>query len=230
MLDAHYDYTVSQWKELAVRHNYGFSFSWLGQRICQEPEDIVAFQELVWSVQPDLIIETGVADGGSLILSASMLALLDVEKPMVREVIGVDKHIGLATQISLLRHPLSKYITTFTGDSLNTYTLDKVAQKVLKHKKVLLCLDSDHSHNHVLAELQAYAPFVTPGSYCIVSDTSVEDLPDELFVGATCGKGNNPRTAVNKYLEMHPEFTIDTDFEKHLVFTSARGGWLKRIK
>jgi len=230
MTDTVYDDTVSQWKELAVKHNYGFAFSWMGQRICQVPEDIVAFQELVWSVKPDLIIETGIAEGGSLLLSASMLALLDVGERLNREVVGVDRHIGIRTRFALTNNPLTKrYITVFVGDSTNVYTLDKIKQKVAKHKKVLVCLDSDHSHKHVLAELQEYAPFVSKDSYCIVYDTSVEDLPDELFVGATCGKGNNPRTAVNEYLKTHPEFEVDVEFEKHLVFTSAKGGWLKRI-
>lgn len=230
MRDASYDSVVSQWKELAVKTNYGLSFSWLGQRICQEPEDIVAFQELVWSVKPDLIIETGIAEGGSLLLSAAILALLDIEKPGNREVVGVDKYLSLATCIAMYRHPLSRYITTVIGDSLNVYTLDKVKRIASNHKRVLVCLDSDHSHGHVLAELEEYAPFVSEGSYCIVFDTGVEDLPDELFIGATCGKGNNPRTAVNEYLKTHPEFKIDMEFEKHLAFTCARGGWLKRTR
>lgn len=228
MTDDSYDSVVSQWKQLAVKTNYGLSFSWLGQRICQEPEDIVAFQELVWSVKPDLIIETGIAEGGSLLLSAAMMALLDMEEPGNRQVIGVDKGVGLITRTALFTHPLSKYISIITGDSVNVYTLDKVKQIVSNHKRVLVCLDSDHSHGHVLAELEVYAPFVSKDSYCIVFDTGVEDLPDELFIGATCGKGNNPKTAVNEYLKTHPEFEIDTAFEKHLAFTCARGGWLKR--
>jgi cephalosporin hydroxylase len=228
-MDEQYDYIVSQWKELAVRYKYGFAFSWLGQQICQEPEDIVAFQELVWTVKPDLIIETGIAEGGSLLLSATMLALLNAENPIHREVIGIDINIGLSTRLALSTHPLSKYITRIEGDSTNVYTLDKVKRKVKQHKKVLVCLDSDHSHNHVLKELENYAPFVSEGSYCIVFDTGIEDLPDEFFVNTTCRKGNSPRTAVNEYLKMHPEFEIDTEFENKLVFTCAKGGWLKRI-
>jgi cephalosporin hydroxylase len=227
--DDHYNYIISQWREIEIQHNYALSFQWFGRKICQTPEDIVAFQELVWSVKPDLIIETGIAEGGSLLLSASLLALLNTDNPIHREVIGVDISTGPRTKLALFTHPLSKYITTITGDSLNVYIIDRIKQIVSKHKNILVCLDSDHSHNHVLAELEAYTPFVSKGSYCIVYDTCVEDLPDKFFVTTNCRKGNSPRTAVNEFLKTHPEFKIDTDFENHLVFTCAKGGWLKRL-
>jgi cephalosporin hydroxylase len=227
--DDHYIEVVSQWKELAVRHNYGNSFLWLGRKICQIPEDIVAFQELVWTVKPDLIIETGVADGGSILLSASLLALLNTINPSNREVIGIDINLGLSTRYALSTHPLSKYITLIEGDSTNVYTVDKVRERATQYKKILVCLDSDHSHNHVLKELENYAPFVSKGSYCIVYDTSVEDMPDEFFEDTTCRRGNSPRTAVNEFLKTHPEFMIDGAFENKLVFTCAKGGWLKRL-
>lgn len=180
----------------------------------------------MWTVKPDLIIETGIADGGSLLLSASLLALLDIAEG---EVIGIDINTGPRTKLALFTHPLSKYITTITGDSLNVYIIDKIKQIASKHKRILVCLDSDHSHNHVLAELEAYTPFVSKGSYCIVFDTCVDDLPDEFFVTTNCRKGNSPRTAVNEFLKTHPEFKVDTEFEKHLVFTCAKGGWLQRL-
>jgi cephalosporin hydroxylase len=230
MTEKYYDSILPMWKELSVKNNYGFSFTWLGRKICQEPEDIVAFQETVWRIKPDLIIETGIAEGGSLLLSASMLALLDIENPKKRKVIGIDRSVGIGVWGMRATHPLARYIEIVTGDSLGVYLLDKVKQRASGYEKILVCLDSDHSHAHVLSELEAYAPFVSKGSYCIVYDTGIEDLPDELFVGATCGKGNNPKTAVDEYLKTHNDFEVDTEFEKSLVFTSARGGWLKRIR
>ena len=217
-------------KELAVRHNYGLSSPGSANRCSRNRKILSAFQKLVWSVKPDLIIETGIAEGGSLLLSATMLALLDMEEIRNREVVGVDRGIGLSTRCKLFTHPLSRYLTLITGDSLNVYTVDKVKQKVSEHNRILVCLDSDHSHKHVLAELETYAPFVSKDSYCIVFDTGIEDLPGELFVDINCGKGNNPRSAVNEYLKTHPEFEVDTEFEKDLVFTAARGGWLKRTR
>jgi len=219
---------------------YSYNFKWQGRPIIQYPQDIVAMQELVWKVRPDLIIETGIAHGGSLILSASMLAQLDIcdaieagERidPNVsqRKVIGIDVDIREHNRIAIESHPMASRIQMFQGNSISKEIIEKVHEISTKYKKVLVCLDSNHTHDHVLSELEAYAQLVTIDSYCVVFDTIVEDLPKELFNDRPWGPGNNPKTAVWKYLKMHPEFQIDNEIQDKLLITVAPDGYLKRI-
>lgn len=222
--------------------NYGYSynFSWLGRPVIQYPQDTVAMQELIWRTRPDVIIETGIAHGGSLILSASMLALLDYCDAVSsgtplhpgasnRQVIGVDIEIRPHNRAAIERHPLSHLIHMIEGSSIEKSTIEKVRSLVKEGKRVMACLDSNHTHDHVLAELEAYAPLVTKGCYCVVFDTVIEDMPDGWFKDRPWNKGNNPRTALKEYLLTHPEFVIDSSMHDKLQITVAKDGFLERI-
>lgn len=221
-------------------HNYSFNFDWLSRPVIQHPQDIVAFQEIVWKVKPDLIIETGIAHGGSIILSASLLALLDLcetgitslspnpQKP--RRVVAVDIDIRKHTRKSLEEHPLHPRLTLLEGSSTDKKIIAKVKEEANGHEKILVCLDSNHTHEHVLAELEAYAQLVSVGSYCIVWDTVIEDMSEELLLNRSWGPGNSPKTAVIEYLKNHSEFETDKNIQNKLLMTVAPDGYLKRTK
>jgi cephalosporin hydroxylase len=198
-------------------------------------------QELVWKARPDVIIETGIAHGGSLILSASLLALLDycdaVEnkttldpaKP-TRRVIGVDIDIRAHNRKAIEAHPMISRIDMIEGSSIDPSIVKKVKEKAKGFKRVMVFLDSNHTHEHVLEELKAYAPLVAVGSYCIVLDTGIEDTPDELCQGRPWKKGNSPKTAVWEFIKSHPEFEIDHNIEWKIAITGAPDGFLKRVR
>lgn len=242
------------WNRVGIRYKYAHNFTWLGRPIIQVPQDIYAIQELIWKVKPDLIIETGIAHGGSLIMSASMLALLDyceaIEQGEVlkilnplyygRKVIGIDIEIRHYNRKAIEAHPLSHLIEMVEGSSISREVINKVLEifKYYKGKKVMLFLDSNHTHEHVLAELKTYAPLVSIGSYCVVWDTGIEDLP-EYMNGNTRDnntkewrKGNNPKNAVYEYLKSHDGscFEIDKVIEHKLMITSAPDGFLRRVR
>jgi len=220
--------------------NYSYHFECLGRPIIQYPQDIVAIQELLWRIKPDLVLETGIAHGGSLILSASMLTLLDycdaVEraqplnyKSAGRRVLGVDIDIRPHNRAAIEAHPLAHRIDMIEGSSIDPAIVAQVHERVRRFGRVLVVLDSNHTHSHVLAELEAYAPLVSVGSYCVVFDTVIEDRPRGSFPGRPWGKGNNPKTAVQEFLKTHPEFQIDETIENKLLITVAPGGYLKRV-
>ena len=215
----------------STRPKYSYNFSWLGRPIIQYPQDIVAMQELIWAVQPDVIVETGIAHGGSLILYASLLELnAACGGPQDARVVGVDIDIRAHNRAAIEAHPMSRRITMIEGSSLDPAVVARVADATRGRGRVVVCLDSNHTHEHVLAELEAYAPLTSVGSYCVVFDTIIEDLPPEMFPDRPWGPGDNPRTAVRAYLESHPEFEIDRRMEDKLLVTVAPGGYLQRIR
>jgi len=225
----------------AEEFKYSYHFEWLGRPIIQYPQDMVAMQEIIWDTKPDLIIETGIAHGGSLIFSASMLALLDVceavesgsvfnPRQAKRKVIGVDIEIRPHNREAIEKHPMNHRIEMIEGSSVDPDIVALVREKAKKHKRILVCLDSNHTHEHVLAELNAYAPLVSPGSYCVVFDTIIEDMPEGSFPDRPWDKGNNPKTAVWEYLKTHSEFEIDKSIQHKLLITVAPDGYLKRVK
>ncbi len=219
------------WSRETNRHGYTYNFSWLGRPIIQYPQDIIAMQELIWSIQPNLIIETGIAHGGSLVFSASMLELnAACGGPQGAEVLGVDIDIRAHNREAIEAHPMFKRISMIQGSSIAPDIIREVHEHVNAHDRVLVCLDSNHSHEHVLAELEAYAPLVSHGSYCVVFDTLIEDMPEEIFSDRPWGKGNNPKTAVWEFLRTHPEFEIDKSIEHKLLITVAPDGYLKRVR
>ncbi|MEI7998052.1 MAG: cephalosporin hydroxylase family protein [Candidatus Omnitrophota bacterium] len=228
------------WLHASLKHKYSYNFSSLGRPIIQYPQDIVAMQEIIWKVKPDLIIETGIAHGGSIILSASVLALIDyceaVEagnkldpKATSRRVLGIDIDIREHNRAAIQAHPMAHRIEMIQGSSVDPDTILKVYQFAKNYKNILVTLDSNHSHKHVLAELEAYAPLVTLGSYCVVFDTTVEDMPEGTFSDRPWGKGDNPKTALWEYLKKHKEFEIDKSIDHKLQITGCPDGFLKRI-
>lgn len=224
----------------SVRHNYSYNFTWLDRPIIQLPQDIVAMQEVVWRTKPDLIIETGIAHGGSLIFSAMMLALLDFTDSIEagsalnpshsqRKVLGIDIDIRPHNRAAIDGHPMASRIQMIQGSSITPETIAQVHDIAANYRRVLVCLDSNHTHKHVLAELEAYAPLTSPGSYCVVFDTLIEDLPEAIFLDRPWGPGDNPKTAVWEYLKSHPEFEIDKNIQDKLVITVAPDGYLRRL-
>ena len=210
---------------------YSYNFSWLGRPIIQYPQDIVALQELIWTVQPDLIVETGIAHGGSLIFSASMLELnASCGGPADARVVGVDIDIRAHNRAAIEAHPMSRRITMIQGSSIAPEVVAQVHSHAAGRKRVLVCLDSNHTHAHVLAELHAYARLATVGSWCCVFDTMIEHLPKELFPDRPWGPGDNPKTAVVEFLKQHPEFEADATIDDKLLISVAPGGYLKRVR
>lgn len=237
--DKHLCETAASFIRASAASKYSYNFSALGRPIIQYPQDMVAMQELIWEVRPDLIIETGIAHGGSLILSASMLALLDMcdaigkgltfdPQQSHRKVLGVDIDIRAHNRAAIEAHPMASRIAMIQGSSIAADTIEEVHAFADKYSRVLVCLDSNHTHDHVLAELEAYAPLTSVGSYCIVFDTIVEDLPKEMYPDRPWGPGNNPKTAVWEYLRTHREFEIDKDMQAKLQITVAPDGYLRR--
>jgi len=214
----------------SIKPKYSYNFSWLGRPIIQYPQDMVAMQELIWKVQPDLIIETGIAHGGSLIFSASILELNAIcGGCQDAEVLGLDIDIRAHNREAIEAHPMFKRISMIQGSSIAPEIIEQVKAKAAGKQKILVCLDSNHTHDHVLAELEAYAPLTSVGSYCVVFDTVIEDLPDDMFSDRPWGVGNNPKTAVWEYLKSHPEFEIDKSIQHKLLITVAPDGYLRRI-
>lgn len=222
------------WFTQANSHNYSYHFEWLGRPLIQYPQDIVEFQELIFQVSPDLIIETGIAHGGSVVLSASILCLLDVMEGLdprqsPRKVVGVDIDIRHHNRKALDEHPLRFKMELIEGSSVDPAIIQQVRSLANGVDRVLVSLDSNHTHEHVLAELNAYAHLVTIGSYCIVFDTVIEELPAGSFPDRPWDVGNNPKTAIHEWLKGHPEFEIDKDIDKKLLISAAPDGYLKRI-
>lgn len=224
----------------SIAAKYSYNFSWLGRPIIQYPQDMAAVQELIWRIKPDLIIETGIAHGGSLIFSASLLALLDMceaveknqsldPKDSRRKVLGIDIDIRPHNRAAIESHPMASRIEMIQGSSIAPEIIEKVKATAKGFSRILVCLDSNHTHDHVLAELEAYAPLTSVGSYCVVFDTVVEDLPAEMFPDRPWGPGDNPKTAVWEYLKAHSEFEIDKSVQHKTLITVAPDGFLKRI-
>lgn len=229
------------WSRETNRHGYTYNFSWQGRPIIQYPQDMVAIQELIWSIKPDLIIETGIAHGGSLIFSASMLALLDMcdvidagekfdPKISPRKVLGIDIDIRAHNRAAIEKHPMSSRIQMIQGSSVAPQIIEQVRAIAVNYSRVMVCLDSNHSHEHVLAELQGYAPLTSKDSYCVVFDTLIDDMPKDMFPDRPWGPANNPKTAVREYLKAHPEFEIDKSIQHKLLITVAPDGYLKRVR
>jgi cephalosporin hydroxylase len=229
------------WMSSANALKYSYHFEWQGRPIIQYPQDMIAMQELIWMIKPDLIIETGIAHGGSLIFSASMLAQLDMCEAIEagvsfnpshssRKVVGIDIDIRSHNRTAVEAHPMASRIQMIQGSSVDPQVISQVKSIAAHYSRVLVCLDSNHTHDHVLAELQAYALMTSLGSYCVVFDTIIEDMPDNLYPDRPWGKGDNPKTAVWKYLETHSEFEIDFEIQHKLLLTVAPDGYLKRVR
>jgi cephalosporin hydroxylase len=228
------------WVREVSPHKWAYNFSWLGRPAIQFPNDAWSIQELIWQIKPDLIIETGIAHGGSLIYSASMLALLDMcdaieagstldPQKSNRKVLGLDIDIRQHNREAVEAHAMSSRIQMIQGSSIAPEVIQQVHDIANNYQRILVCLDSNHTHDHVFAELQAYAPLTSVGSYCVVMDTLIEDMPKTMFSDRPWRPGNNPKTAVWEYLKTHPEFEIDKSIDHKLLISVAPNGYLKRI-
>jgi cephalosporin hydroxylase len=210
----------------ASRYRYSYNFTWLGRPIIQFPEDVVAMQEIVWCVKPDLIVETGIAHGGSLILWASLLQLLGGDG----RVLGVDVEIRPANRAEIEGHPLSSRITMIEGSSVDAAVVARVQALARARRRVLVVLDSNHTHDHVARELDLYSPMVRRGSYLVVMDTVVEEMPADFFPDRPWGTGNNPKTAVADFLKRNDRFEVDREIDGKLLMSVAPGGYLRCVK
>jgi len=203
----------------------------MGRPIIQYPQDIVAVQELIWDVKPDLIIETGVAHGGSAVLFASLLELNALSGGAKdAEVWCIEIDLRAHNREAILAHPMYPRLRIFDGSSLDEKIALEVSQKASQCERVMVILDSNHTHEHVLGELNLYASLVSVGSYCVVFDTVIEDLDGVEFVDRPWGKGNNPKTAVAEFLKTNSDFAVDQAIDEKLLISVAPGGYLKRIK
>ncbi|HUO62623.1 MAG TPA: cephalosporin hydroxylase family protein [Terriglobales bacterium] len=214
------------WVREVNRHGYTYNFTWMGRPIIQCPQDVMAMQEIIWQVKPDLIVETGVAHGGSLVFYASMLELLGGD----RYVLGIDIDIRAHNRALIEAHPMARRIRMIQGSSVDSAVAAQAREHARGKGSVLVALDSNHTHAHVLRELELYAPLVTRGSYLVVFDTLLEDLPDDLVRDRPWRRGNNPKTAVHEFLKGNDRFVVDEDIPARLLITVAPGGYLKCVK
>jgi cephalosporin hydroxylase len=210
----------------AAANHYPHGFDWLGLPILQLPQDIVAIQDLIWRIKPRAIVETGIARGGSLALSASILELIGGDGI----VIGVDIDIRAHNRRAIEAHPLAHRIELLEGSAIDDHIVEGVTRLVGDREPVLVLLDSMHSHAHVVAELEAYSPLVAAGSYVVVLDTAIEDLPADQFADRPWGPGNSPKSAVHAFLATTDRFEIDTDMDARLQISSAPNGYLRCIR
>ena len=215
----------SKFTEETIRAGYSYNFTWMGRPIIQYPQDMIAMQEIIWEVKPDLIIETGIAHGGSIIYYASILELIGKG-----EVLGIDIDIREHNRKEIEQHPMSKRINMLQGSAISDEIIEQVKTYAAGKKIVMVCLDSNHTHDHVLKELQLYAPFVTLGSYLVAFDTIVEDLPADLYKDRPWSIGDNPKTAVYEFLKSNHDFVINKEVDNKLLVSVAPDGYLKRIK
>jgi cephalosporin hydroxylase len=215
----------------SINEKYSYNFKWMGRPIIQYPQDIIAVQELIWDIKPDLIIETGVAHGGSAVFFASLLELNALSGgPKDAEVWCVEIDLRSHNREALVAHPMYPRLKIFDGSSVDEKIASVIAEKATKCQRVMVVLDSNHTHEHVLGELNLFAPLVSVGSYCVVFDTVIEDLEGVEFVDRPWGKGDNPKTAVAEFLKTNSDFEVDRAIDEKLLISAAPGGYLKRVK
>ncbi len=215
----------AKWLQASVKQKYSYNFKWLGRPIIQYPQDMVAIQEIIWDTKPDLIIETGIAHGGSLIFHASILELLGGKG----QVVGIDIDIRSHNRSEIEKHPLYKRIAMVEGSSVDENTVAQAGKYAQGKESVMVILDSMHSHEHVLKELELYSPLVSKGCYLVVLDTVIEFLPVELYPGKPWGPGDNPYTAVHEFLKSNKRFVIDRPITDKLQITVAPDGYLRCV-
>ena len=215
-----------EWMRRSIEHRYSYQFDWMGRPIIQYPQDIVAVQEIIWRTRPDLVVETGIAHGGSILFSASMLELLGGDG----HVVAVDIDIRRANRREIEAHPLFHRITLIEGSSIDEAIAAQVRQLAEGRRRVLVLLDSNHTHDHVLRELELYSPLVQPGSYIVVFDTIIEEMPQDFYSDRPWDRGNNPKTAVHEFLRRNDRFSIDREVLDKLWITVCPDGYLKCVK
>jgi cephalosporin hydroxylase len=224
--DARLNKQTLEWIRTSSAHNYTYNFTWMGLPVIQFPQDLIAVQEIVWETGPDLIIETGIARGGSLVFYASLLELAGRDG----QVVGIDIDIREHNRRAIESHPMFSRITMIEGSSVADEVIEKVVSIAEKKPKVMVVLDSNHTHEHVLRELELYSPLVSRGCYLLVFDTTIEKMPEDMFMDRAWDKGNNPWTAVREFLEKNDSFQVDKSIPNKLAITVAIDGYLRRVK
>jgi len=214
-----------EWVKKSWSEKYSYNFRWMGRPIIQLPQDIMAMQEIIWEISPDLIVETGIAHGGSLIFYASMLELIGAEG----EVLGIDIDIREHNRREIESHPMFRRIRMIQGSSIDPELVERVKRIAGDKNKIIVCLDSCHEKDHVLSEMNAYSELVSIGSYMVVFDTIVEDLVGVKGAGDDFGS-NNPKAAVREFLKMNKAFEVCDKWDNKLLITHNPGGFLRRIK
>jgi cephalosporin hydroxylase len=217
---------TDEWFVESARHRYSYNFTWMGLPIIQYPQDIMAMQELIWAVRPDLIVETGIARGGSIVFYASLLELLGGDG----RIVGIDIDIRAHNREAIERHPMAQRIDLIEGSSIAPDVVDRVRRLAEDRSKIVVVLDSHHTHDHVLQELQAYSSLVRPGSYIVIFDTVIETMPADAFPDRPWDQTDNPATAVRAFLEQNDRFEVDRRIEDKLLISVAPGGYLKCVK
>ena len=215
----------SRWVTEVSRYRYSYNFTWMGRPIIQFPQDMVAMQEIIWAVKPDLIIETGVARGGSVLYYASLLELIGGDG----KVLGIDVDIRAHNRAAIESHPMFHRLELYEGSSIDSATVEHAAAQAEQAGTVLVALDSNHTHDHVLRELELYSPFVTKGSYLVVFDTVIEEMPADFYPDRPWGRGDNAKTAVDAFLADNEAFEVDRVMDDKLQITVARSGYLRRV-
>ena len=213
------------WVREVTRHRYSYNFTWMGRPIIQTPQDMVALQELIWRTHPDVVVETGIAHGGSLIYLASLMELLGGDG----RVVGVDIEIRPHNRVEIERHPMARRIKLIEGSSVEPETFAEVTRAIAGKQRVMVILDSNHTLDHVERELKLYSPLVTQGCYLVVFDTLLEDMPEDLQGVRPWGPGNGPKTAVHEFLKTSKRFEIDASVQHKLLITVAPDGYLRCI-
>jgi len=223
--DAELRELTRRWFARVSQLEYSYHFRWMGRPVIQYPQDLVATQEILWNVKPDLVIETGVAHGGSLIFYASILELIGRGR-----VVGIDIEIRPHNRAAIEAHPMFKRIELIEGSSTDAEIFARVRALAAGKQTVLVTLDSNHTHDHVLAELRLYSQLVTPGSYLIAFDTIVERMPAEFSANRPWKPGDSPATAVAQFLKETDRFVVDEEIDHKLLISVAPGGYLRCVK
>ena len=213
------------WLRDSLPSKYSYNFTWLGRPIIQYPQDIIALQEIVWRTRPEFVIETGIAHGGSLVFFASMLELLGGSG----RVLGIDIDIRAHNRKAIEQHPMARRIDMIEGSSIDAAVAAEVAKRAAG-KRTMVVLDSNHTHAHVAAELDAYATLVSQGCYLVVLDTTVEDMPAAAFADRPWGPGNNPKTAVREFVRKSDRFVVDRAIDHKLLISVGPEGYLLCVK
>ncbi len=226
-IDKDLEEKTKDWFLAANNKEYSYHFSWMGRPIIQYPQDVVAMQEIMWDVKPDLIIETGIARGGSLVMYASFMEMMGIENG---HVLGIDIDIREHNRIEIESHPMARRISMLQGSSTDKNIVDQVKEYAKNYNTILVILDSNHTHEHVAKELELYSGLVSVGSYCVVFDTVVEDMPENSFPNRPWDKGDNPKTAVWEFISKNDNFIINKDIQNKILITVAPDGYLKRVK
>ena len=207
------------------RYKYGYYWTWMGLPIIQMPEDIALTQEIMWETKPDFVIEAGIAWGGSLALYAAFQELQGFG-----QVIGIDVTIPAHNRDAIMSTPVSHRITLIEGSSSDPEVFEQISSQIPEGSNILLVLDSNHTHDHVLAELKLWSPLLQKGNFIIVSDTIVEVIPEQKHRPRPWGPGNNPMTGMQEFLESNGRFTSSNAYSDRAIVSFNPSGYLKCIK